>query len=110
MTHAESGLFSLLISYFTDFDEKTVKARQDYWRKKSGSPEQILKEMLKNDTLMQAVALDFEIRLLINIALKRKKILLEEKNELQFLIKYREYLLNPRTYKKKMGDYRNKKR
>ena len=110
MTHAESGLFSLLVSYFTDFDEKTVKAHQDYWRKKSGSPEQILKEMLKNDTLMQAVALDFEIRLLINIALKRKKILLEEKNELQFLIKYREYLLNPRTYKKKMGDYRNKKR
>ena len=98
MTQAESSVFSCLVSYFTDFDEKTVKARQDYWRKKSGSSEQILREMLKNDTLMQAVALDFEIRLLINIALKRKKILPEESHELQFLIKYREYLLNPRTY------------
>ena len=85
----------LMRGYLTDLDAGDVKARQNYWRSQKGLPEQIQKEMLTSDPVMQAVALDAVIRSGINAVLRADKLTAGESKELEKLLKFRYYLLNP---------------
>ena len=97
LTPVEIQLFNILV-FAGHFKPKNVQQRQDYWRSRSGSPEQILKEMLTTDILMQAVAVDFIIRSKANRILAENKLTAQEKKELGELVKLRDYLLYPSSY------------
>jgi len=97
----EQELLGILTRDASIFDIKAVKARQDFWRNKSGSPAQIQKEMLSTDMLMQAVAIDAVIRSGINSILRNNKLSDNDKKELEFLFELRYNLLNPEIYKMK---------
>jgi hypothetical protein len=97
----EKELLGILTKDASKFEIKAVKTRQDFWRKKSGSPAQIQKEMLSTDMLMQAVAIDAVIRFGINSLLRNNKLSDNDKKELEFLFELRYNLLNPQIYKLK---------
>ena len=99
LSAVERQLVSVLMNYTPDFDAKAVKARQLFWRKKTGNPQQLQKAMLTSDSLMQAVALDAVIRSGLNSILRNNQLSASDKNELESLLKLRYYLLTPEMYK-----------
>ena len=99
LSSVERQLVSVLMNYTPDFDAKAVKARQLFWRKKTGNPQQLQKAMLTSDSLMQAVALDAVIRSGLNSILRNNQLSASDKNELESLLKLRYYLLTPEMYK-----------
>ena len=82
-------------SLYPDFDQATVKRRQQYWRQAAGSEEEKLEAMLTSDPIMQAVALDALIRSGINIILQKGTPAVAYRNLLLPLFYVRYGLLEP---------------
>jgi len=95
--HSKSaqGLYGMFLSSaYGDFDGGAVEVRRAFWRGRSGTAEEIQRQMLETDPLMQALALDLLIREKANAVIEAGAFRPGDKKELGGLFRLRRGLLD----------------
>ena len=88
-------LYGMFMVVYPDFESRSVRGRQGFWRSRPGDAAEIRREMLETDHLMQALALDLLLREKANAVLEAGRFRPGDKTELGELFRLREGLLNP---------------
>jgi serine/threonine protein kinase len=95
ITKTEQRLQFLFSVAYPDFDLQNVKSHQKFWREHPGTADQIQRQMLESDPVMQALALDAMIRAKVNTILKNGIFQPGEKSQLGTLFELRHGLIQP---------------
>ena len=86
---------TLFSPFWQDPDVAKVKARQEFWKKQNGKPEDIAYRMLTEDPVMQMVAVNWMLEHFCKLALKKQEFAGQIKENIEKLIELQSDFTNP---------------